>query len=310
MRNYLFNWLHRFGMLRYFRVPAGMVPVLCFHRVHPTYDALTQPLHPKEFKNMILGLKRHFELVGLPEVLAGNVRLSRVLCITFDDALEDFYTHAFPVLEELRVPVMQFVPTQSVAQGEELYNYALAGVLLQAEKESRALRVPELGTLRTNLADYLRAAHYLATCEDRDALLKGWAEMLSEKPQPMTPPMSWKQLKSLQNAGVQLECHSHAHAWLPGLSDGHLQADLQTSIDLMQAHLGNLPSLLAYPMGGYDGRVAQVANTHGLMGLGTEGIVWCPTRGGTIPRFNVSDRTWQEVAFRVAGLHGRFRRKG
>ncbi len=60
-----------------------------------------------------------FDVVGLREVYETAGDDAKTVAVTFDDAYQNFYRHALPVVRELGVPVTVFVPTGYVDGGNE-----------------------------------------------------------------------------------------------------------------------------------------------------------------------------------------------
>lgn len=80
-----------------------MLIILAWHQIHNSPHAIS----PKKFKEQLLFLKKNFEIIE--EVNQSHKDLS--ILLTFDDATIDFYTHAFPILQELDLPATLAVPT-------------------------------------------------------------------------------------------------------------------------------------------------------------------------------------------------------
>ena len=93
--------------------------ILMYHRVTPVPPGVAAPtwnVPPRQFREQITGLlRRGFEAWSLRRVLQcrvdGTPVPRRIFVVTFDDAYECVYSHAWPVLRELGVPATVFVPT-------------------------------------------------------------------------------------------------------------------------------------------------------------------------------------------------------
>ena len=107
-------------------IKKGEVPILAFHRITPNYDLFTQPLHPDELHSLLSELLEYFQFEKLSSLLGDSKKGS--ICITFDDATDDFYEFAWPVLKELHIPVTLFVPVDSVSSGNPIWNYHVLGL--------------------------------------------------------------------------------------------------------------------------------------------------------------------------------------
>ncbi len=87
--------------------------ILCYHNVgNHEQDTYTLSVH--NFKEQMYSLKSQGYRVrslkdSFDDILQGSFKAKTVV-LTFDDALNSFYEHAFPVLEELAYPATIFVP--------------------------------------------------------------------------------------------------------------------------------------------------------------------------------------------------------
>jgi peptidoglycan/xylan/chitin deacetylase (PgdA/CDA1 family) len=87
--------------------------------------------------------------------------------------------------------------------------------------------------------------------------------------------MTWKQLKEMANAGVDIQSHTFSHAFLtrrrhPAQSDkdyaAWLEHELVESKRLLEKETGHAVTFLAYPYGDYDHRVAASVARAGYEG--------------------------------------------
>lgn len=107
-----------------------------FSRLYPdesnavlAYHAVGRPagygnVSVERFRRDVSYVVDHFEAADLSDVLepGGGKRVA----FTFDDALDDFYEHALPVLREHGVPATLFVPVDFVGGGPDGYAYRFA----------------------------------------------------------------------------------------------------------------------------------------------------------------------------------------
>lgn len=90
--------------------------VLAYHMVDPAFDWGITRVKPGQFARQMHWLAEHgFQVVDLEASLAhrGN---GRMVAITFDDAYESIYHHAFPVLQCFNWAATVFVITSYVGQ--------------------------------------------------------------------------------------------------------------------------------------------------------------------------------------------------
>jgi hypothetical protein len=98
------------------------LPILCYHRVCDG-EAGADPLHlccgTGELERVLRYLRsRRYQFLSLEtavEVLrSGRPRGARYACLTFDDGYQDFYSHAFPLLQEYGASATVFLVADHV----------------------------------------------------------------------------------------------------------------------------------------------------------------------------------------------------
>jgi peptidoglycan/xylan/chitin deacetylase (PgdA/CDA1 family) len=87
------------------------------------------------------------------------------------------------------------------------------------------------------------------------------AEDQEDRPEVMRS-MTWRQVEEMAAAGMEFGSHTVSHRHLPQLSDEELAQELLDSRRRLEQRLGSC-SMLAYPFGEWDGRVAEAARDAG-----------------------------------------------
>lgn len=97
--------------------------VLIYHKVNnhePNLLSISVPL----FRRQMEHLKKHFNVVTVRELVNrmrdGRCFAPRTVAITFDDGYKDNYLNAYPVLKELGLPALIFLPAGHVGTGKIL----------------------------------------------------------------------------------------------------------------------------------------------------------------------------------------------
>lgn len=313
LRLFIFQMLHLSGVtgvLRGHHQRHLRFPILCFHRIHPVYDKLTQPYSPSFLRQLIQSLSTKYQFYPLDVLTDPAFSDSRACFVTFDDAVADFYEYTYPILRSEQVPVTLFVPTESVNTQVELYNYEVARMLLPVDSE-RAVQVGDhafrilSGSL---MQSYLKLTSLIGSNPERR---REWMQRLREQLPPAgdkISPMTWAQLKEVQQGGVTLASHFHTHSWLPAMTAADQLAEVEQSLQLLQQHTGVSCRFMAYPMGGFDQATTAILQEHGLIGLDTSGKLVELKGGSTWSRFNLSDRSVPEILARINGIHSAIQR--
>jgi peptidoglycan/xylan/chitin deacetylase (PgdA/CDA1 family) len=105
---------------------GGRLGVLMHHRVSPPIAGLSNPPYnvaPDVFRKQLVGLRSAgYRFVRLSDVLearrTGNALAPRSVVLTFDDAYESVYCHAFPIMRELGIPGIAFLSTSFLDSDE------------------------------------------------------------------------------------------------------------------------------------------------------------------------------------------------
>jgi peptidoglycan/xylan/chitin deacetylase (PgdA/CDA1 family) len=97
---------------------GGMLRVLMYHRVNrPRIDAYTIP--PGRLQRHLALLRDRYEVVS-PDIVLRSIEgrsplPDRAVLLTFDDAYRDHYENAYPLLRDLGLQALLFVPTDHIS---------------------------------------------------------------------------------------------------------------------------------------------------------------------------------------------------
>lgn len=99
--------------------------ILVYHRVaNVSHDPLQLCVSPHNFREQVIYLKKHFNLVPLSrmvEDLKSRRIQEKTVAITFDDGYADNLYAALPVLEEINVPATIFITAGNIDSQEDFY---------------------------------------------------------------------------------------------------------------------------------------------------------------------------------------------
>lgn len=106
-------------------LPFWYPPILAYHRVHPQRSDKTPTISPGAFEKQMAILAQDWKPVPLSAVvdsLSGGAPLPpQAVAITFDDGTEDNFTHAFPILQQYKIPATIFMITGRIGKSGYLY---------------------------------------------------------------------------------------------------------------------------------------------------------------------------------------------
>jgi peptidoglycan/xylan/chitin deacetylase (PgdA/CDA1 family) len=257
------------------------------------------PLPPQLLRQQIEDLSRVFEFVGERELLAaiaGEIGLPESACLlTFDDGLQEQFTRAVPILEQLGVPAIFFVPGLPYAEGRPLTVHKIHWLRSHMEPatflDCVTAACQDLG-LRDRLeaaqeqvpSRYFwddpetRKAKYLLNVMTNDherALLVDSVQRrvdLDGADYFENLYMTTGQLKEL-NQRFAIGTHGHSHSALAPMSRSQIEEDIKRSLSTL-SRLDCTVKTISYPYG-YEGAVSlavfEVARCCGLQaGFTTE----------------------------------------
>ena len=132
------------------KYPLGSISILMYHRI--TGDLPVELDLPFEvFRRQIAWLADSGSIIPYHEavdrLLTGKKSGQHAFAITFDDAYEDFYTHAWPVLKEYGLPATLFVPTRFI---DEPIHLPLSRKVSGAERKMRPMTWDQIREVATD----------------------------------------------------------------------------------------------------------------------------------------------------------------
>lgn len=273
-------------------MPLGGLPdniVLTYHYVRPVNSEGVTAITPDDFSQQLTWLSRRYTIVGVDEFIHQRARSKNLALITFDDAVLDQFTHAFPVLESHRAKAVFYAPMRPIADAHDFAKYesALGHLdpahrsgwcsqhLLHALAEHLGFQALE-GLVRQHLASQpsgipavdLEAMNRLYHYE---VPAKRWLKYLMAftlSPQHSASLLhainlrvnldhrdwfcSIEHLRQMQAAGHALGGHGFDHLALTTLSLEGQALDLLLAKETMDRHFGARPRSIAFPFGRAD----------------------------------------------------------
>jgi peptidoglycan/xylan/chitin deacetylase (PgdA/CDA1 family) len=211
-----------------------------------------------------------FEVVDLPAVLeAGG---GKRVALTFDDAYDDFYENALPVLREYRVPATLFVPVASVGGCPDGYAYRFA----RSPVDHEGFNDP-------------------ATFVDESVRDPGV--------------MSWDRLREVAaDPLVTVGTHTRTHLDLARVRDRKtLEDEIVGARDELEDRLGVAVDRFCYPFGRYsEAAVDVVRESHAMAVTSERGVLSDPEAADAyrLPRVRAHEPT-HRVRFDLSGLRWR-----
>lgn len=112
------------------------IPILLYHRFHPTQAGSTTVTTPVFEEQLAWLAEHHFSVVRLGSVVAalrGNGQLApQTVVITVDDGRRSQYTQMFPIIQRYHVPVTLFVYTNAISYEPDALTWEEIGEMVNS----------------------------------------------------------------------------------------------------------------------------------------------------------------------------------
>jgi peptidoglycan/xylan/chitin deacetylase (PgdA/CDA1 family) len=270
-------------------VGGRRVLILSYHRVVADFaleekrSLYTLNIEQRTFRRHLEVLQESHDVVSLEDalsVLDGTRQAARdVAVITFDDGYRDVYSHAFPVMRDLRVPGIVYVPSSFVGTDRRLGHDRLFAALRRMRErgigpmavgvgnpgerwlidafEGNAQPVTVLERLigRHPTPGLLRLADAL---EDRLGLG-------SHRPPEGELPVTWDMLKEMEAQGFVAGAHSAEHTVLTNQRLDDARREIAQCKAALEKGLKKPIRHFAYCNGYYSAGVAQALKAEGFI---------------------------------------------
>lgn len=241
--------------------------MVTYHRIgSPAEDRFYDPVYSATsdgLRAQLQYLRSRFRLLNVQDViaLAENSFLLQepTALVTFDDGYRDNATLAVPILAELRVPAVFFLPTSFLEQPRLTWWDRVAYVLKQTAQKTLVLERPEpmavdLEQLPRSEAVWKVIEAYIRSPDPAELEVMRHLEERAEVSVASDELardlfMTWDDVRSAAMAGVDIGSHSHGHPFLARLDESAQRFELTESKRILEEQTGREVVALAYPYG-------------------------------------------------------------
>jgi peptidoglycan/xylan/chitin deacetylase (PgdA/CDA1 family) len=265
------------------------VLLLSYHRVVGNYAAEertslnTLNIERETFRKHLEALHETHDIVSLEsalQVLDGSRAARRdVAVITFDDGYKDVYTHAFPVMRELRVPAVVYVPSAFIGTNRRLGHDRLYAALRRMEDRGlSAISVGVGGKGERFLLDALDggADAYVALERligrfptpdllDLASALETRLGLTYSDASDGQLPMTWEMLREMDAHGIITGAHTAEHTVLTNQRLDDARREIAQCKQVLEKNLRKKVVHFAYCNGFYSAGVAQALKAEGFI---------------------------------------------
>jgi len=265
------------------------VLMLSYHRVVGSYAAEEQTslntlnIERETFRKHLEALHETHDIVSLEDalqVLDGSRTATRdVAVITFDDGYRDVYTHAFPVMRELRVPAVVYVPSAFIGTGRRLgHDRLFAALRRMADRGMSAISVGVGGrgerflleALEGGADPYVALERLIARFPTPELLilasdLESRLGLTYAEASDGQLPMTWEMLREMDAHGVITGAHTADHTVLTNQRLDDARREIAQCKQVLEKNLRKPVRHFAYCNGFYSAGVAQALKAEGFI---------------------------------------------
>ena len=191
-------------------------------------------------------------------------RIAKPSCvITFDDGYENLYTHAFPILKELKIPATVFLTTDLIDKKIQLWVDVL-------EYAIGMTKFPEIEV--RNMKKRFALKSYAERCA-ADNAIRGYLKKLPEeeklkilreivnssgkdlKKEFSSSPyrgLTWEETREMEKNKIEFAPHTLSHPVLSRVDTQTAKKEIKESYERIKQELKNALPIFAYPNGQAD----------------------------------------------------------
>jgi peptidoglycan/xylan/chitin deacetylase (PgdA/CDA1 family) len=213
------------------------------------------------------------------DVMAGRRTARKDLCvITFDDGYRDVYRYAYPVLKEMGVPALTYLPAALIGTQQRFNHDRLFHLLWLMQNQQRQVLFDVLPAPATELVatvltgrkrlsaaldDFIGqypTATLVETIQALEARLEPGPQLLPEQ----GDLMDWDEVRSMVKDGFEFGAHTLGHVVLTHEPLDVVEREVRESKALIERETGTLVRDFAYCNGWYSDEVIDVLKRNGF----------------------------------------------
>lgn len=289
--------LYYTGVLRLFKSMSlrRRAVVLMYHRVLSDAEREQTASHPsivvrrETFAKQMAELKRCYRVLSIDEfagyVASGRPFPSGSCLITFDDGWADNFRNAFPILRDLGLPAVVFLPVNFINSDRMFWRETLTAVLVRAVTLART-KQERKADIHNELSRVGLAAVLEATGADvRDAVSERLAGLKDVEPsqvreiiarlsaalgapfadRPRTDAfMTWAEIDEMSRHGVAFGGHGAEHVRLTRVSAAQADREIGAAREVLVSRCAESLPTFSYPNGDWSPAVALQVRGHGF----------------------------------------------
>lgn len=217
---------------------------------------------PETFRTQLIWLKSHADPVSELDVyyaVLGRLKLPRrAIMITFDDGYRDNYDLAFPILRDLKIKALFFIPTQAIDERRLGWWDQISWCLNSSRLHEIRLRGKHFSLRegRNATEDFIKNEMTTVPAYQNRDLLEDLYHACDVRPPSREvcdqELMTWDHIREMKKSGMGIGSHTHSHRVLSTLHLNEQRFELQHSKTILERELGEPVISIGYPVGGYE----------------------------------------------------------
>ena len=228
--------------------PKNGAIIFSGHRVADDDEGDLPGLRPSWLAEHLDYLSRHYHFLPLSKLIDYYERHQLIppnsVVMTFDDGFRDNFTNLYPILQRYHVPATVFLVTGCVSSGDLPWPQKV-GYLFQKTKVDRLCHITTKKipvTLKSPRDRNTASTTVWKVVErmpriERERSIAELSELLQVEI-PRDRMLTWDQVKTMQNGGIEFGAHTFSHPWMPLLSPEEARWEMEASLHDIQHHCG------------------------------------------------------------------------
>ncbi|MBL8204151.1 MAG: polysaccharide deacetylase family protein [Blastocatellia bacterium] len=310
----------------------GQVQILAYHRIVADIEQAERNsiyglvVSAKTFARHLELVRESYEFVTIDQALAivrGEQRIGRAAAlVTMDDGYQDVYDYAWPVLKQMGVPAIVYVPTALIGTTQLLDHDRLFWLVLKALEGGLDLREPiEAAGLSPERAARLCATRDAARVTDqlnyqplavRQPILESLEAALALGPTDYPSHyrlLDWAMIREMVDGGIAFGAHSDRHLILTLESEVSAEREIRRSKRVLEEQLNCPIRHFAYPNGYYNEAIRQMVEQAGFVSATTteRALAKCGDAPFALGRISLCEESTRGISGRFSEAVARLR---
>lgn len=312
----------------------GKCAVLMYHRVLNTFEMSESHSHDaiiisKEiFETQMRFLKKNYNVISLDKfigMLNGKVLYREKSClVTFDDGWKDNFKNAYPIMKELEIPGVIFLPTDFISSKKRFWQERMTQLLillyefcqkdnclkkmaLDRIKDPKFSEIMLCGKkrLKSKVSAFIKTQKKINEngIEEINKKLIALLDHESKKQKIAADFLNWQEVETMSNNGIDFGSHGMSHRILTRIETNSSE-EISQSKAVIERKLDKEINSFSYPNGNYSDKIIKfIKNIGYTVAFGTErGLVSINDDPYKLKRININKDMTQNIPMFVGRI--------